>query len=310
MLIPIASLAENIGGWSTFLLAWLGVLAFFGALLGVAQTREDGKRARTLDYLRRLYSQEFAPLNAQVMAFLRTGNGALLADDARLDPAVIVDGKQVEAAFNALSLGDQARITLVLNFYEELSCSCREGLLDKEVAEKMLLPVVETVWDRAEPLILQWRISTQEVLNAKKPNERSEAVKPEELMEEWEELVKAIRRKRKSQEAKEEKSGRSRSWVDTIQGTLRFDGPVVRWAGMAAALLVVVGLIAVGVTALTSSDSKGLRQQADAAARGHMSRCLHSPEDSFRAVAGKELPEFESLAKPSGSGCRSGIEKR
>jgi hypothetical protein len=74
LLTQIASVAEKVGGWSTFLLAWLGVLAFFGALLGVAQTREDGKRARTLDYLRRLYSQEFAPLNAQVMAFVRTGD--------------------------------------------------------------------------------------------------------------------------------------------------------------------------------------------------------------------------------------------
>jgi hypothetical protein len=60
-----ASIAENVGGWSTFLLAWLGVLAFLGALLGVAQTREDGKRARTLDYLRRMYSQDFAPLKGR-----------------------------------------------------------------------------------------------------------------------------------------------------------------------------------------------------------------------------------------------------
>jgi hypothetical protein len=120
-------------------------------LLGVAQTREDGKRARTLDYLRRLYGQEFAPLNAQVMAFVRTGDTEMLAHGARLTPDLIVGGEEMEAAFYRLDIENQARVNRVLNFYEELSCSYREGLLDKPVADKMLLPAVETMWDRAEP---------------------------------------------------------------------------------------------------------------------------------------------------------------
>jgi len=57
-----ASVAEGVGGWSTFFLAWLGIVAFYGTLLGVLQTRRDGKRARTLDYLRRMGDETFAPL--------------------------------------------------------------------------------------------------------------------------------------------------------------------------------------------------------------------------------------------------------
>jgi hypothetical protein len=297
----ISAAAENVGAWSTFVLAWLGVLAFFGALLGVAQTRQDGKRARTLDYLRRLYSQEFGPMNAQVMAFVRTGDTDMLTPGTRLDQNVTADPEAVEAAFYRLDIESQSRVNLVLNFYEELSCSYREGLLDKEVAEKMLLPAVETMWDQAEPLIRQFRTSVQKLLDTKKPNDPPESVKPDELMEEWEEVVKALREKRDEEET-EPKVAKSRASLKKAQRVLRFDGPAVRWAGLLAAVLVAVGLLVIGVAAATGAGG-------DAPARGtqhHATTPMGPPASSPRSAApGRPLG---ALRSPAGrrAGSRTG----
>lgn len=107
------------------------------------------------------------------MAFVRTGDADMLAVGARLDSNTIVDGEAVEDAFYRLDIADQSKVNLVLNFYEELSCSYREGLLDKRVAEKMLLPAVETMWDRAWPLIEQFRVSAQGCSTQRSPRTRS-----------------------------------------------------------------------------------------------------------------------------------------
>src|SRR4029077_6502419 len=120
------SVAESVGAWSTFFLACLGVFAFVGTLLGIAQSRRDAKRARTLDYLNRLFAEDFAPLNASVIAFLRTGDGTVFSQGAHV-PVDLPDQppsfKSAEGAYEALNLETRARIALVINFYEEMSGS-------------------------------------------------------------------------------------------------------------------------------------------------------------------------------------------
>src|SRR4051794_27101167 len=83
--IPWATVAEDVGGWSSFVVAWLALFALFGTAVGIAQSRRDAKRARTLEYLSRLFDQNFAPLNTRVMIFLRTGDKRAFAPGARIN---------------------------------------------------------------------------------------------------------------------------------------------------------------------------------------------------------------------------------
>lgn len=76
-------------------------------------------------------------------------------------------------------------------------------------------------------------------------------MKPDELMEEWQEVVKALREKREKEE-EQGNSTKSRSWAARAGLIMRFDGGFVLWAGMLAAGLVVAALVVIGVAAVTS----------------------------------------------------------
>src|SRR3954451_7297379 len=147
-------MTEVVGGWSTYFLAWLGILAFLGTLLGIAHTRRDARRARTLEYLRRFNGEEFAPLNAKVLTFLATADPSVFARKAsHPEGAALATKDEVGKAFDDLDIETQAQVTLVLNFYEELSGSYRRGLLDENVAAEMIVPTVQYAWEVAKPFI-------------------------------------------------------------------------------------------------------------------------------------------------------------
>jgi hypothetical protein len=237
MELHLASVAENVGSWSAFFLAWLGILAFFGTLYGVAQTRRDAERAHTLDYLRRFYSHEFAPLSAQVLAFMRTADPDAFSSGAHLAPNHSADGGEIAAAFKALDLETETRVVRVLNFYEELSCSYREGLLDKAVADKMLVPTIESGWEIVKPFIEKQRAEYEErLLDAGFSKDRSNEI-ANGVMEEWEKLIASRRTPPRS------------SWVEKLDPLTVIEGSTVRVIGILAATLIAGGLVAVGLAA-------------------------------------------------------------
>jgi hypothetical protein len=87
------------------------------------------------------------------------------------------------AAYERLPLQTQAKITLVLNFYEELAGSYRAGLLDDKIAKNMLEPVLTYAWEAAS-----WFIDYRKSgLRSRKGSEAAE-----EAMCEWESLVKEL----------------------------------------------------------------------------------------------------------------------
>jgi hypothetical protein len=192
MALQLAS-AESVGAWSTFVLAWLGLLALGGTVWQVLQTRREAKRSRTLDYLRHLYSLKFAPLNTQVLIFLRTADPRAFHPGARFVGGSVASGKAVRGAFDRLDMKTQSRVFLVLNFYEELSCSYLLGLLDDEVAGRMLLPTV-AVWTTAKPFIEEQRAELRERLeaDAKFGPGKATAVAGE-LMCEWQTVADALK---------------------------------------------------------------------------------------------------------------------
>ncbi len=224
----IATLADNVTAWSTFFLACLGILALAGTLLGVHQSRRDAKRARTLDYLHRLYGLDFAPLSAQVLAFLRTGDAAAFAPGAKMPvaPKGAPDATALGAAYGELSLEQQARVVLVLNFFEELSGSYREGLLDEKVAENMLAPAIESIWEKAEEFVRYCRGITEDEQDPKAA---------EEVMDKWEALYKDLKDGRKPSDGAD--------WLGYL------DAIPTRFAGGLAGALIVVGLFAVAANA-------------------------------------------------------------
>jgi VIT1/CCC1 family predicted Fe2+/Mn2+ transporter len=237
MVLFLADVAGSVGGWSTFFLALLGILAFFGTLYGVAQARRDAERARTLDYLRRLYDPEFAPLNTQVLAFIRTANPDAFSAGAHLAPDHDANGEEVAAAFAALDLETEARIVSVLNFYEELSCSYRAGLLDTTVANKMLAPTLVQNWALARPFIEQQREETKARLLKAGGKPKQSAQTAKEVMEEWEEFVKS------------RANPPPPSWVEKLDPLTVFEGSTARIIGVLAAALIFGGLVAVGIAA-------------------------------------------------------------
>jgi hypothetical protein len=223
-----ASVAENVVAWSTFTLACLGVFAFVGTLLGIAQSRRDAKRARTLDYLNRLFGEDFAPLHASVITFLRTGDSRVFIKGARV-PVDLPDQpqsiKSAEEEYEALDLETRARIALVINFYEELSGSYRAGLLDEAIADNMLAPVLQFGWGAAD-----WYTKYQKRRTAEK---HGQAV-ADKVLSEWNELCKELK------DGTRPKQG---DWLAF------FESFPVRLIGATAGALIVGGLAAIVINA-------------------------------------------------------------
>ncbi len=158
----LGTVSDWVGGWSTFLLVVLGLVAFYGTLLGVLQSRRDAKRARTLEYLCRFGALE--PFNTQVMTFLWTADPNALEPGATLRrTADQASAAQIGSAFHALDVATRARVTGVLNFYEEVSASYRQDLLDDGLALEMVWPLLEYGWEAAGPLIAFLRQSAEEL---------------------------------------------------------------------------------------------------------------------------------------------------
>jgi Collagen triple helix repeat (20 copies) len=180
--IVFASTLKSFEGWSAAVLAVVGVGSLVATALAVVQQRWDARRARTFEYVRRLYDLEFASLNTRVLLFLQTGDEAVFLPDSTVPSPpsrAVPDEKKIEA-FEGLSLDYANKITLVLNFYEELSGSYRRKLLDPGVADNMLLPVALVAWPLAH-----WLIDYER----EKLRIRYKGAHAEEVMEEWQGLV-------------------------------------------------------------------------------------------------------------------------
>jgi|GEM_PF-3439196 len=188
MALVCGSVAEVVGGWSSFALVWLGVLAFAGTIIGINQTRQNARRARTLDYLRRLDGH--TPLSTQVVAFLMTGDSRAFMPGARVVGASEPSPAAMVRAFSELDIETQGRVFILLNFYEEMSCSYNHGLLDEDIAKKMLAPHIQTVWEEAEGFIRQWRAQ----LKAQSPEDNWDLEVANEMLIEWETLARYLKR--------------------------------------------------------------------------------------------------------------------
>jgi hypothetical protein len=230
MSIAWGAVAESVGGWSSFVVAWLALFALFGTAFGIAQSRRDTKRARTLEYLTRLFDREFAPLNTRVMIFLRTGDKGAFAPGARIKfplPERAPDPAAARRAFEELDVDWQAKVLLVLNFYEELSGSYRVNLFDERIAENMLAPIIEIGWKRAS-----WFVTYE--------RKRAEVEHSPELAEdvagEWETLVGELERG-------ERLPKKGANWLSRLNSRL------VASLGLLAATLIVGGLVAIAVSA-------------------------------------------------------------
>ena len=269
-LLPFASVAEGVGGWSTFFLAWITILAIYGTLLGVLQTRRDNKRARTLEYMRRMDDGTFAPLNAQVQAFLRSADPGAFVPGARIAGELKhISPAEIGQAYGALDIETRARVILVLNFYEEVSASFDQGLLDERLALQMILPSVAYAWELAEPLVESLRSQT---ISSRSPEVGSK------LMENLENL---------SQRYKKRKDA---GWAgrDLLE---RLDAKWVRMLSLLALLLVIGGLVAV-VIAAAAHHAPGTTESflvAVAAALAVMATValvpMVEPSSSFRRMA-------------------------
>ncbi|HET8862388.1 MAG TPA: collagen-like protein [Solirubrobacterales bacterium] len=253
MNVVSATLAENVEAWSTFAVALLGLPALAGTLLTVSHSRRDARRARTLDYLNRLFDLEFAPLNTRVLTFLRTGDRNAFSPGARVTQSLPDQPASLEAAWKAyeeLDLESQARIVLVLNFYEELSGSYRAGLLDDEIAENMLAPVLQHGWMAAT-----WFVgSAREQIELEHGSELAG-----ETAGEWEKLVRELEAGDKPGSGEDPPA---RPWWRRIRL------PWLTLLLFAAGALAVAGLIVVAL----SGD--GLRDLAAAALFATATACL------------------------------------
>lgn len=174
-----ADLLASFEGWSAAILAVVGVASLAATALTVVSQRRDSRRARAFEYVRRLYDLEFAAMNTRVLLFLQTGDGDVFTPDSTIPNSSLEDDKKREA-YDRLSLDSANKITLVLNFYEELSGSYRKKLLDRGVADDMLLPVALAAWSNAGWLVCYLR---------KKVSEKYGEESAKEAMEEWQRLV-------------------------------------------------------------------------------------------------------------------------
>lgn len=178
------TLLEGFEGWSAAILAIVGVGSLVATAFGVIQSRHDAKAARTFEYLRRLYGLEFASLNAKVLIFLKTGDADVLSGSSATprQPSSDLTGEaDREDAYGKLSLDWKTNVSLVLNFYEELSGSYRRGLLDRRVADNMLVPYAIAAWRCAEWIVKQERDAVD-----CRPDSSQVA---EEIGSEWQKLV-------------------------------------------------------------------------------------------------------------------------
>ncbi|HVQ57487.1 MAG TPA: collagen-like protein [Solirubrobacterales bacterium] len=176
----------SIESWLTLAVAVLAAAALGGTVVGLLQARRATKRARTVEYLRRFYGLEFAPLRARVQGFIRTGNANTFWNHIKLPvptPQRPDDVDAAVAAYKGLELEWQAKVHLVLNFYEELSTSYRAGLLDTEIAAKMFAPILRYDWASAE-----WLVKYRRGLMAERYGTAGES-EAAQAMCEWEALV-------------------------------------------------------------------------------------------------------------------------
>lgn len=174
-----ADLPASFQGWSAAILAIVGVGSLAATAVTVVSQRRDSRRARAFEYVRRLYDLEFAAVNTRVLVFLQSGDAGVFEPDSGIPTVSHEDGAK-RTAYDGLSLDAANKITLVLNFYEELSGSYRKKLLDRGVADDMLLPGALAAWDTAGWLIGYLR---------EKASEKYGPGSAEEAMEEWQRLV-------------------------------------------------------------------------------------------------------------------------
>jgi hypothetical protein len=189
---PFANLAQDAGGWSGPVLALFALLAFCGSVAAIRQSRNDARRTRTLDYMRRLFDLEFAPLNSRVLTFLRTGDADAFQTGSKVLPGA--SGRPISTAgamatFWGLGLQRQAEVALVLNFYEELSGSRRAGLLDEKVAKNMLDSPIVDAWDAAIWFIGMSRAEVRKRREGEGASEVAAQAEAEDVLAEWGNLV-------------------------------------------------------------------------------------------------------------------------
>lgn len=177
-----ATLFDIFEGWSAAIVAVVTLCSLPPAVLTLRNQRRDMRRQRSYDYVQRLYDIEFAGMNTRVLIFLQTG------DATAFEPSFALSARQGKtpseeekrAAYDGLTLDQANKVTLVLNFYEEMSGSYRKKLLAPEVADTMLLPVAVAAWPYAKWLIDYLR----EGLEDRYDEEVAEAT-----MDEWQWLV-------------------------------------------------------------------------------------------------------------------------
>jgi hypothetical protein len=220
-----ASLLKGVEGWSAAAVALAGVVSLGVTAFSVNRERRDTKRARTYEYLQRLYGLEFGLLNPRVLRFLQSGNKAFLSSGVSppATPPKQLSEDEKREAFEQLGYDDRDKITLVLNFYEELSGSYRKKVLDIKIADNMLLPVADAAWPIAAWLIEYHR----ERLETKYEDPKLAA----KVMGEWERLF----QDRDGKRSPDSFSQRVRGLTPSIGGILI---PV-------AGILAVLGLLAV-----------------------------------------------------------------
>jgi VIT1/CCC1 family predicted Fe2+/Mn2+ transporter len=192
---PSATFLDSLEAWSAIAVVVVGVLALGGTVLTLRQNRNDSKRTRALDYLRRLFGLDFAPLHMQVLTYLGSAD-----KDVFLHPEKAIPNSskpeteaEAEAAYDSLNLEQRTTVFLVFNFYEELSGSYRAGLLDDEIAKRMLLPAVLEAWSEAAWFVEVARRRTKRNYEGMGYSEDAAEKAGKEVLSEWEGLAKEIR---------------------------------------------------------------------------------------------------------------------
>ncbi|HTR73878.1 MAG TPA: hypothetical protein VMH33_01295 [Solirubrobacterales bacterium] len=179
--IPSANLLAVFEGWSALVLAVVGLFSLPTVAGTLIFQRRDAKRERTFEYLKRLYDLEFAELNTRVLLFLQTGDKKVFWPAFTLSAKLPADDNGKRAAFEALELRYRNKVTLVLNFYEEFSGSYRKGLLDRGVADEMILPIAVEVWKQSN-----WFIAYERENSLNRYGDKGKA---ENILSEWQCLM-------------------------------------------------------------------------------------------------------------------------
>jgi hypothetical protein len=159
-----AGFDEALTAWSGFALALFAAAALVGTAISIHHARQEARRARTYEYMRRLFATDFMPLVTRTRVFLQSG-----AED-RSKPTR--DGKKgavdrARARFEKMKPSERAEIILVLNFFEEMSGTYQAGLLDREIAANMLAPFAIQLWREAEWFIQDRRRETRQLVGSR-----------------------------------------------------------------------------------------------------------------------------------------------